>query len=80
MDELLKQAPDNISKEEIESIYLRNNKNVLDTLTELWKIPVKNVQKTENEKKWQEIREIYDDIDTEMYKVLRGQKNNILYY
>jgi dsDNA-binding SOS-regulon protein len=74
MDELLKQAPDNISKEEIESIYLRNNKNVLDTLTELWKIPVKNVQKTENEKKWQEIREIYDDIDTEMYKVLRGQK------
>jgi hypothetical protein len=74
MDELLKQAPDNISKEEIESIYLRNNKNILDTLTELWKIPVKNVQKTENEKKWQEIREIYDDIDTEMYKVLRGQK------
>ena len=74
MDELLKQAPDNISKEEIESIYLRNNKNVLDTLTELWKIPIKNVQKTENEKKWQEIREIYDDIDTEMYKVLRGQK------
>jgi hypothetical protein len=74
MDELLKQAPDNISKEEIESIYLRNNKNVLDTLTELWKIPVKNVQKTENEKKWQEIREIYDDIDTEMYKALRGQK------
>ena len=78
MEELLKQAPDNISKEEIESIYLRNNKNVLDTLTELWKIPVKNVQKTENEKKWQEIREIYDDIDTEMYKALRGQKNNIL--
>ena len=74
MDELLKQAPDNISKEEIESIYLRNNKNVLDTLTELWKIPVKNVQKTENEKKWQEIREIYDDIDAEMYKALRGQK------
>ena len=74
MEELLKQAPDNISKEEIESIYLRNNKNVLDTLTELWKIPVKNVQKTENEKKWQEIREIYDDIDTEMYKALRGQK------
>ena len=74
MDELLKQAPDNISKEEIENIYLRNNKNVLDTLTELWKIPVKNVQKTENEKKWQEIREIYDYIDTEMYKVLRVQK------
>lgn len=74
MNELLKQAPDNISKEEIEIIYLRNNNNVLDTLTELWKIPVKNVQKTENEKKWQEIREIYDDIDTEMYKALREQK------
>ena len=74
MNELLKQAPDNISKEEIEIIYLRNNKNILDTLTELWKIPVKNVQKTENEKKWQEIREIYDDIDTEMYKALRAQK------
>jgi hypothetical protein len=74
MDELLKQSPDNISKEEIETIYLRNNKNVLDTLTELWKIPVKNIEKTENEKKWQEIREIYDDIDTEMYKALRGQK------
>ena len=35
MDELLKQAPDNISKEEIESIYLRNNKNVY-SLTPKW--------------------------------------------
>jgi len=76
MEELLKQAPDNISKEEIEIIYLRNDKNILDTLVELWKVPVKNIvnNNTETEKKWKEIRDIYDDIDTEMYKVLRTKK------
>ena len=76
MDELIKQAPDNISKEEIEKIYLRNDKNVLETLTELWKIPVKNTVKkcTDTENKWNEIREIYDDIDAEMYKMLRTKK------
>jgi|TARA_B110000259_G_C13991407_1_gene392647 hypothetical protein len=76
MDELLKQAPDNISKEEIEKIYLRNDKNILETLIELWKVPVKNTVKkcTDTENKWNEIREIYDDIDAEMYKMLRTKK------
>ena len=76
MDELLKQAPDNISKEEIEKIYLRNDNNILETLIELWKVPVKNTVKkcTDTENKWNEIREIYDDIDAEMYKMLRTKK------
>jgi len=76
MDELIKKANDNISKEEIEKIYLRNDKNIIESLTELWKIPVKNTVKksTETENKWKEIREIYDDIDAEMYKMLRSKK------
>jgi len=40
MDEVISQAPENISKEIIEAIFLKNNEDVIDTLVELWKIDV----------------------------------------
>ncbi len=73
MDELMKQAPEKMSYIEVETIYLRNDKNIIDTLTEIWNIPVKNIENVidENKKKWTEIREIYDSIDKERYNMLK---------
>lgn len=73
MDELMKQVPENMTYKEVETIFLRNNKNIIDTLTEIWNIPIKNVENVvdENKKKWDEIREIYDSIDREAYKMFK---------
>ena len=40
MEEVISQAPEHISKEVIESIFKKNNENVIDTLVELWDIEV----------------------------------------
>jgi hypothetical protein len=47
MDEVLKQSPQNIDKETIESIFIKNNENVLDTLLELWDIDDKKNSDTD---------------------------------
>ena len=80
MDELIKQAPENITYNELEIIFLRNNKNIVDTLTEVWNIPVNNVNNSDNsynkdnKDKWKTIRETYDEIDKEMYNVIKNRK------
>lgn len=73
MDELMKQVPENMTYKEVETIFLRNDKNIVDTLTEIWNIPIKNVENVvdENKKKWDEIREVYDSIDREAYKIFK---------
>ena len=77
MDEVFKQAPDGITYEEVEAIFIRNDKNVLDTLIELWKIPQKNVKNiSEEESKWNNIRDTCDDFDNEMKKVLDSAKKH----
>jgi hypothetical protein len=40
MDEVINQAPDNISKEEIEIIFKKNNEDVINTLVDLWNLDV----------------------------------------
>jgi len=69
----MKQVPENMTYKEVETIFLRNDKNIIDTLTEIWNIPIKNVENVvdENKKKWDEIREIYDSIDREAYKMFK---------
>jgi hypothetical protein len=49
MDEVIKQAPDNMSVEEIEVIFKKNKENVIDTLIDLWNIEVKDAKPTNNE-------------------------------
>jgi len=69
----MKQVPENMTYKEVETIFLRNDKNIIDTLTEIWNIPIKNVENVvdENKKKWDEIREVYDSIDREAYKMFK---------
>ena len=46
MDEVLKQAPDGMTYDEVELIFNKNDKNILNTLIELWNVKentIKNV-------------------------------------
>jgi len=74
MDELIKQAPENITYSDLEIIFLRNNKNIVDTLAEVWNIQVNNINNNDNKDKWKMIRETYDEIDKEMYNVIKNSK------
>ena len=77
MDNLISQAPPEISNEKILEIYNKNNQDTLQTLLELW-----NITENENKKKhnkMDEVREICDAYDKEMEKVMKGEikLNNI---
>jgi hypothetical protein len=49
MEEIIKQAPEHISLEDIEVIFKKNNENVVDTLFDLWNIDVVKSNNTDNE-------------------------------
>jgi hypothetical protein len=89
MDEVIKQAPDNISVEEIEVVFKKNKENVIDTLIDLWNIEVKDANAvkadeaadaefyfTNPETKWDNIRNICDAYDIEMQAHLNRLKGN----
>jgi hypothetical protein len=68
MEEVLKQAPSDLDREFIQTVFLKNNQNVLDTLSELWNIkPIDIKQKT----KWEDIRDTCDSFDIEMQKLFK---------
>jgi chromosome segregation and condensation protein ScpB len=72
MDNLVNQAPGHLTREEIEEIYNKNNKDVLKTLEELWEIKPKVENLDEKTIKWNNIRETCDSFDIEMKnKMLR---------
>jgi len=66
MDNLMNQVPDNLSWEEVEIAYNKNNQDFLKTLEELWDIEpnVKNLD--EKTIKWNTIRDTCDSFDLEM--------------
>ena len=84
MDEVIKQAPQHISKEDIEIIFKKNNDNVIDTLIDLWDIEApksanpdgnsdeSDLKKPEN--KWANIRNVCDSYDKEMQAQLSKLK------
>lgn len=72
MDQILLQKPDNISYEEAEIIFKKNNENITDTLIEMWNITPLVSKKTPS--KWDEIRETCDAYDTEMEKFMNQMR------
>tara|TARA_B100000795_G_C22799491_1_gene441053 strand:- start:3174 stop:3449 length:276 start_codon:yes stop_codon:yes gene_type:complete len=74
MEELKKQAPENISEDKIKEIFIKNNENVVDTLIELWNICEKKDNIDENKFKWNNIRDICNDHDKEMKKYVDVNK------
>jgi hypothetical protein len=83
MEEVINQAPQYISKEDIEVIFKKNNENVIDTLIELWDIKVdkeissntEEIDITSPEKKWANIRDVCDSYDLEMQIHMNNIKN-----
>lgn len=79
MDEVLKQAPDGITRDDIEIIFNNNDKDVLKTLIELWKIQEKTIKNiSESQCKWEGIRDICDSHDNEMQKKINECKKNLV--
>lgn len=90
MDEVINQAPDNISKEDIEVIFKKNNENVINTLVDLWNLDVPkskvvnvgddassetNIDLDNPTDKWANIRDICDSYDLEMQTHMNRLKN-----
>lgn len=73
MDILIQQAPANLTIDEIEKIYNKNENNVINTLAELWDIVDNKVIPPKT--KWDDIRETCDAYDSEMEKVMKKIKN-----
>jgi len=65
MEEIRNQISDNISDQVIYDKFIYYNSNVVDTLTDLWNIEEKSQPISNNKKKWNEIRDIFDSFDKE---------------
>ena len=72
MDIIIKQAPANLTKEEIEIIYNKNNNDIINTLAELWDIVDDKIIPPKT--KWENMRETCDAYDLEMEKVMKRNK------
>ena len=73
METLIQQAPPNLTIEEIEVVYNKNEKNIINTLGELWDIADNRIIPPKT--KWDDIRETCDAYDSEMAKVMKKIKN-----
>ena len=73
METLIQQAPPNLTIEEIEVVYNKNEKNIINTLAELWDIADNRIIPPKT--KWDDIRETCDAYDSEMAKVMKKMKN-----
>ena len=72
MDIIIQQAPINLTKEEIEIVYNKNNNDIVNTLAELWDIADTKIIPPKT--KWDDIRETCDAYDLEMDKVMKKIK------
>ena len=72
----MKQAPDNISREDIEIIFKKNDENITDTLIDLWKldVPKSTTEPKTTTDKWANIRDVCDSYDLEMQSHLKRMK------
>jgi hypothetical protein len=74
---LLDQAPEGVSATDVETILEKNLGNVVDTLSELWELPVKNISlPSDSHKKWQEVRDICSAYEQEMQNFMNDSKRS----
>jgi hypothetical protein len=89
MEEVIQQAPDYFSKEEIEVIFKKNEENVINTLIDLWDLDAPKAKSATDAAtdidinkisaaggdKWASIRDICDTYDLEMQTQMNLLKN-----
>tara|TARA_Y100000389_G_scaffold106183_2_gene103118 strand:- start:5469 stop:5690 length:222 start_codon:yes stop_codon:yes gene_type:complete len=73
MEEIRNQISDNISDQTIYDKFIYYNSNVVDTLTDLWNIEENKKNISKKNKKWNEIRNIFDSLDKEAYLKLNNK-------
>lgn len=71
MDEIIEQGPEGIKYEELLSVYIKNSSNVVETLSELWNLKENKKNISIEQNKWNEIREICDTYDSEIYNIIK---------
>ena len=78
IESILQQAPEGVSKEQIEELYKKHEGNSAAVLGELWELPadVKNVPFDEDRNKWQKMRDICQAYEEEMDKFMKAQREN----
>jgi hypothetical protein len=75
IQKILEQAPEGISVTDVETIFEKNLGNVVDTLSELWDLPVKNKSvPCDSHKKWQEVRDICSAYEEEMQNFMKDTR------
>ena len=78
MECLLSQAPQGLTEDFINEIFIKNNNDINKTLLELWEIPEETVKEISEERKnWNDIRETCDAYDNEMTRLISNVKNSI---
>lgn len=77
VQQVLLQAPDSVTEEEIRSILSEERGNIVDTLGRLWSVakPKPHV-KDSIQAKWDEVRDICDSYDGEMEKYLKTMRSD----
>ncbi len=81
MEDIIRQAPKNISYEKVKEIYERNDRDKLKTLMEIWDIKDENEGKKDKDNiqiKWDDIRETCDAFDNEMTRIMNNARKNDL--
>lgn len=68
--EILAQAPDGLSLDDVKAIFKKHDKQVLPTLMELWDI---QEQQKKPKSKWDDIRETCDAFDMEMERAFMSK-------
>ncbi len=75
MEQVIQQAPANISLKDIEKVFYKNDSNINNTLTELWNIDCTSTISNKHPNKWDEIRETCDAFDFEMKNMIYKNRN-----
>lgn len=76
IESILQQAPEGVSKEQVEELYKKHDGHAAAVLAELWELPsdVKNVPFDEDRNKWQNMRDICQAYEEEMEKYMKAQR------
>lgn len=77
---ILNQAPDDVTRQQVEELMVKHNNNTADVLSELWNInqPItSNVVMDaayENKQRWHNVREICNAYEQEMHEFMQSRR------
>ena len=72
IENVLSQAPLQTTKEEVEELMKKYDNNEIDVLSELWEVKDQTI--SQDQTKWEKIRDICDNYEEEMEKFMNARK------